>query len=295
MSDTIMSTEQLHDDGTSTVEDMNVNSDSLQPEEILQESADIYHRATTHTSGALPPVLASSAEIADSNEAENRDESVALSTERTDSSDAEKRGECVAHTSLPDTRGVNNDVVISNDKRLFKNDLFRKITRKRRGRPRRMSSKLLSQDDEEDGIFNDDDDGIVVDEAVGPGIALSVTAQSDAYVTDDGDSTVDTWSIEDEYSGETHLKPYDPQHRRPNQDFGVRMSAADIAICQQLDAEYDRALEERDVTFTARYQSVRQSACLSIVFMALFVLLGTLFFERQAPDWSIGTFISCIY
>ena len=67
----------------------------------------------------------------------------------------------------------------------------------------------------------------------------------------------------------------------------VLLSAADIEICQRLDKEYELALEERDIAYAARYQSVRQSACWSVVFMALFLGLGTAFFMQQA-DWGIA-------
>jgi hypothetical protein len=64
------------------------------------------------------------------------------------------------------------------------------------------------------------------------------------------------------------------------------LSADDIEICQRLDEEYERALEEREVVYTARYNSVRQSACFSILFMLLYLSLGTMFFRRQA-NWTV--------
>lgn len=210
--------------------------------------------------------------------------------EENERKNAPHQTELVDSMRLPDLRNFENGMIVGSDKKLFKNDLFQKITRKRRGKTR-ISSKLLNNDEKGDGIFRGDDDGVMINDDEGQGIALTTTIRADANATDDGDSvTTGTWSIEDENSGQSNLKRYNSRQRRPKADSGVRMSAADIAICQQLDAEYDRALEERDVTFTARYQSVRQSACLSIVSMALFILLGTLFFERQAPDWGIGKF-----
>jgi Ion channel len=128
----------------------------------------------------------------------------------------------------------------------------------------------------------------------------SVEMHSVSGVNDDGDSTSSaTWSLEEDsnvHRNNAGNHGINIRHRPApiirsssgDSTAGpITMSAGDIAICQQLDAEYERALEERDVTYTARYQSVRQSACLSIFFMALFVILGTLFFERQAPDWGI--------
>ena len=65
------------------------------------------------------------------------------------------------------------------------------------------------------------------------------------------------------------------------------MSAADIEICQRLDAEYELALEERELAYTARSQSVRQSAVFSVLFMMTFLTLGTVFFLNQA-DWTVA-------
>jgi hypothetical protein len=64
------------------------------------------------------------------------------------------------------------------------------------------------------------------------------------------------------------------------------LSSADIEICQRLDLEYERALEEREVGYNARYQSVRQTACFSITFMVLYLTTGTMFFTRVA-GWEV--------
>ena len=50
--------------------------------------------------------------------------------------------------------------------------------------------------------------------------------------------------------------------------------------------EYERALEEREVGWTARYNSVRQSACLSLSFMLIYLILGTTFFARHT-EWAL--------
>mmetsp|Transcript_8953 Transcript_8953/g.20223 ORF Transcript_8953/g.20223 Transcript_8953/m.20223 type:complete len:637 (-) Transcript_8953:1508-3418(-) len=65
-----------------------------------------------------------------------------------------------------------------------------------------------------------------------------------------------------------------------------KMSPADVEICQRLDAEYERALEEREVAYAARYNSVRQSACFAVIFMVVYMTLGTIYFMRQA-DWTV--------
>lgn len=67
----------------------------------------------------------------------------------------------------------------------------------------------------------------------------------------------------------------------PNQ-----LTEEDLELCQRLDEEYERALEEREIGYNARYVSVRQSAVLSVCFMAAFLSLGTAFFMKQAA-WTI--------
>jgi hypothetical protein len=67
------------------------------------------------------------------------------------------------------------------------------------------------------------------------------------------------------------------------------LTAADLEIYQRLNQEYDAALEERDVAFTARYQSVRQSACFAVTFMLLFMTGSVLFFLDQAEgSWDLA-------
>ena len=74
---------------------------------------------------------------------------------------------------------------------------------------------------------------------------------------------------------------YEAQQPPPSE-----MSEADVGIFQRLDAEYDRAMEEREVSYSARYQSVRQSACFAVGFMAIYMILGTIYFMKQA-DWTV--------
>lgn len=65
-----------------------------------------------------------------------------------------------------------------------------------------------------------------------------------------------------------------------------QLTEEDLEICQRLEQEYERALEEREIGYNARYTSVRQSAVLSICFMVAFLGLGTVFFMRQAA-WTL--------
>lgn len=80
----------------------------------------------------------------------------------------------------------------------------------------------------------------------------------------------------------------DPANNNNNNDntIAVSMTMEDIEICQKLDDEYERALEEREIGYNARYGSVRQSAFLSVFFMVAYLSLGTAFFMQQA-DWTL--------
>jgi hypothetical protein len=64
------------------------------------------------------------------------------------------------------------------------------------------------------------------------------------------------------------------------------MSSHDLEICRRLDEEYERALEEREIGYNARFNSVRQSAGFSIAFMAVYMTLGTIFFTKVA-GWEL--------
>lgn len=76
---------------------------------------------------------------------------------------------------------------------------------------------------------------------------------------------------------------------------GGRLTEEDLELCQRLDEEYERALEEREIGYNASYASVRQSAVLSVCFMIAFLGLGTAFFMRQAA-WTIPeSILFCIF
>mmetsp|Transcript_908 Transcript_908/g.1377 ORF Transcript_908/g.1377 Transcript_908/m.1377 type:complete len:674 (+) Transcript_908:149-2170(+) len=66
----------------------------------------------------------------------------------------------------------------------------------------------------------------------------------------------------------------------------TQLSLADLEICQRLDQEYERALEEGQVGYLARYQSVRQAALASILVCFLYLVTGTAFFTHMA-GWEI--------
>lgn len=125
----------------------------------------------------------------------------------------------------------------------------------------------------------------------------------------DEDTVTGNWSLEEEEEEDSANGSSDPlstsasaRRQRQERRSGSRrnnssnsnnrpsvtiMSQEDIAICQRLDEEYDRALEERQVGYTARYNSVRQSACFAVGFMSVYLTLGTVFFMRQA-GWDVA-------
>ena len=86
----------------------------------------------------------------------------------------------------------------------------------------------------------------------------------------------------------SHWSSSDGEHVEDRRrDAAQWLSQDDIEICRRLDEEYERALEEREVVYTARYNSVRQSACFSVFFMLLYLSLGAIFFQRQA-NWTVS-------
>jgi hypothetical protein len=84
----------------------------------------------------------------------------------------------------------------------------------------------------------------------------------------------------------SHWSSSDTEDEIPPSGDVPRLSRDDIEICQKLDDEYEVALEDREVVYTARYNSVRQSACFSVFFMIFYLSLGTVFFMRQA-GWTV--------
>jgi Ion channel len=75
-------------------------------------------------------------------------------------------------------------------------------------------------------------------------------------------------------------------NKRSSSTAGIALTSEDIEICQRLDDEYERALEEREIGYNARYASVRQSAFVSVLFLVLYMIQGTLVYMHQT-EWSI--------
>jgi hypothetical protein len=100
---------------------------------------------------------------------------------------------------------------------------------------------------------------------------------------DDDLTFTDNWSLDDDssLSNNNHHHFIHPFKNHPHH-------IVDLDVCQQLDLEYDQALEDRQVVWTARYQSVRQSTVVSIFAMVFLIASGTAFYYKQAePYWTI--------
>ena len=133
--------------------------------------------------------------------------------------------------------------------------------RRTRRAPRRRRDRSFRRSNENDNGDDNDDD-------------------------DEEDSVTGNWSIDGDPNNNHDEHARAPSATNRNT---TRMTVADIAMCQALDLEYERALEDRQVAWSARYQSVRQSTLFSVVFMVLLILTGTAFFLRQADSyWSVS-------
>ncbi|KAG7345080.1 ion channel [Nitzschia inconspicua] len=96
---------------------------------------------------------------------------------------------------------------------------------------------------------------------------------------------------EDELDAEAGLHKISGKHHnsRNNHTNGVnhrQLTIEDIQIFQRLEDEYGRALEEREIGYNARYNSVRQSAFLSVFFLLAYMIQGTVVFMHQT-EWTI--------
>lgn len=160
--------------------------------------------------------------------------------------------------------------------------------RKTRGNKRR--TRRAHDDDEEDDSIADED----APQRTNPAIALNTIASPN---TSSPDSTPPPISVvRTKNKSKSPLGGNSPATASPivvhvsprvNTSPPIQhLSIEDMEICQRLDDEYEYALEEREIGYMARYSSVRQAACFSVVFMLIFLSLGTTFFMRYA-DWNL--------
>jgi hypothetical protein len=145
--------------------------------------------------------------------------------------------------------------------------------------------KKKSNANESDGLFRDP-----------TSTTNSMSVPATAAIVDETDDSVITgdWSVP---SSNHPQQQQQQQHgatsssnSSTNSSSKVRryLSDADLKICRAIDEEYEKAIEERELLWNARYQSVRQSTVLSILFMVLLITTGTTFFLRQADAyWTI--------
>lgn len=89
-------------------------------------------------------------------------------------------------------------------------------------------------------------------------------------------------------SGSSKKNKNDNKSKRSStsNNAGVALTSEDIEICRRLDEEYERALEEREIGYNARYASVRQSTLVSVLFLLVYMIQGTLVYMNQT-EWSI--------
>lgn len=101
-----------------------------------------------------------------------------------------------------------------------------------------------------------------------------------------GDSDLDDTDADDENSIAGQRASGGGNRNNRSRGMRMQLSSEDLEICRRLDDEYERALEEREIGYNARYASVRQSAFLSVFFLLAYMCQGTLVFMHQT-EWSI--------
>eukprot|EP00531_Pseudo-nitzschia_arenysensis_P006508 CAMPEP_0116151970 /NCGR_PEP_ID=MMETSP0329-20121206/20394_1 /TAXON_ID=697910 /ORGANISM="Pseudo-nitzschia arenysensis, Strain B593" /LENGTH=819 /DNA_ID=CAMNT_0003648645 /DNA_START=217 /DNA_END=2677 /DNA_ORIENTATION=+ len=89
---------------------------------------------------------------------------------------------------------------------------------------------------------------------------------------DEGDSVFEDWDEDDRRS--RNFQESNKKESLHSKKPSFELTTEDLEICQRLDDEYERALEERDIGYNARYSSVRQTAMWSIFFLALYMIQG---------------------
>mmetsp|Transcript_11428 Transcript_11428/g.27279 ORF Transcript_11428/g.27279 Transcript_11428/m.27279 type:complete len:879 (+) Transcript_11428:212-2848(+) len=102
----------------------------------------------------------------------------------------------------------------------------------------------------------------------------------------DNSEDYDETDLDDPTSSSTTQPNKSSNKRNSSMASGIALTSEDIEICQRLDEEYERALEEREIGYNARYASVRQSAFVSVLFLLVYMVQGTLVYMHQT-EWSI--------
>ncbi|CAB9524723.1 Potassium channel subfamily K member [Seminavis robusta] len=158
-----------------------------------------------------------------------------------------------------------------------------KAKRKRRGRPTSPTS-YWSSDEEEDSAEK------VIARSKSPKQRKPSNPQTNNKSVDNSDSEAQDAPpisiIRTTKAKKSAHSTAQPSVAQQQQQHQPSFTLEDMEIFQRLDEEYDHALEEREIGYMARYTSVRQAACISVLFMLLFLMLGTTFFRRRA-EWTL--------
>jgi len=71
-----------------------------------------------------------------------------------------------------------------------------------------------------------------------------------------------------------------------NSDTINTLTESEMELCQIIDTAYDRSIESLNILLSSKYASFRQSAFISILFFAVYLIFGTLFYTKQAgTNW----------
>ena len=93
-------------------------------------------------------------------------------------------------------------------------------------------------------------------------------------------------ALEDNFSPEFATTPNGRgvamKRKKKKSSVVMMLSEGDMNIFEQLDADYMRAIEERDIGWTARQESVRQNAGFSLIFMILYLISGSIYLKTSS-------------
>lgn len=59
-------------------------------------------------------------------------------------------------------------------------------------------------------------------------------------------------------------------------------------VLERLFKNYQTDLEEKQIGYMARYRSIRESACWSIIFIIILQVIGVAFFRQNIPNVSVA-------
>lgn len=133
------------------------------------------------------------------------------------------------------------------------------------GTAKKLNKKAASMSENAEGKNNNDN------------IKLPSNVSFDADFEED-DSVFEDWDDDDRRS--RNFQESNKKESLHSKKPSFELTTEDLEICQRLDDEYERALEERDIGYNARYSSVRQTAMWSVFFLALYMIQGTIVYRE---------------